>query len=465
MTASTESLRRHQNRRGTPRTGRKDAEADSPPASHAGNASGRARGPKKFAFFGHFDGTNFGNECSLQTALYHLYRLQPEAHVTCICSGPQTTASTYHVRALSFSGEFGKPWTSKGPLTRMVRKINTVLSAPFRLLKCIRAFHGIEMLVIPGTGLLTDAYGLRGWGPFGLLKWSLIAKACGCEVVFVSIGAGPIYSSIGRWCVKLILLLADFRSYRDASTVHYLKEAGLVGDDKAVFPDLAFSLPECMIPRRNRAVAGRPVVGLGVMEFPGKYSHHSPTQAAFREYLDTLAESTEWLLNRGYDIQLLSGDIVDTRARLAFRRALEERLQTHGGGRIIDEPASSFMDVLSQIASTEFVVATRFHNVVFGYLCEKPVISIAFHHKCKSLMAMMGMSDYCLEMAGLKADQLIDTLRRLEANAYTLRPVINGRITAFRQALDQQYDTLFGRMRPEHRAIPIDRQLRQGLRV
>ena len=101
------------------------------------------------------------------------------------------------------------------------------------------------------------------------------------------------------------------------------------------------------------------------------------------------------------------------------------------------------MDVLSQIASTEFVVATRFHNVLFGYLCGKPVISISFHHKCASLMAMMGMSDYCLEMGGLKAGQLIDTLRRLEANAYMLRPSIREKITAFRQALDRQYDMLF----------------------
>ena len=311
------------------------------------------------------------------------------------------------------------------------------------------------MLVIPGTGLLTDAYGLRGWGPYGLLKWSLIAKACGCKLALVSVGAGPIYGTLGRWCIKLILSLADFRSYRDASTARYLEKIGLVGDDEAIFPDLVFSLPECMIPRRNKAVGGRPVIGLGVMAYAGKYSVDRPTEAAFLEYLDNLVEASRWLLDHGYDIRLLSGDLADSPARHAFRRLLEERLPAYDDDRIIDEPVASVMDVLSQIAATDLVIATRFHSIVFGFLCGKPVISISFHHKCESMMAMMGMSDYCLEMVGLKADQLIDTLRRLEANAHTLEPSVREGISAFRQALDRQYDILFGKTRQELRAAEL----------
>ena len=43
------------------------------------------------------------------------------------------------------------------------------------------------MLIVPGTGLLTDAYGLGGWGPYSLFKWSLAAKLRGCRVLFVSV--------------------------------------------------------------------------------------------------------------------------------------------------------------------------------------------------------------------------------------------------------------------------------------
>jgi len=446
MAEMTEGLWRRwgRSRIGDTRTG-----TGGPIVSQLRTANGHRRGPKGIAFFGHFDGTNLGNECSLQTALYHLRRLRPNVSVTCICSDPQITASTYHTRALLFNGEVQSSCVPESRLARAARKVHAALKTPLRLARCVRALHGVEMLVIPGTGLLTDAYGLKGWGPYGLLKWSLIARACGCKVVLVSVGAGPIRSRIGRWCVNRILSLAEFCSYRDASTADYLKRSGLIEGSGAVFPDLAFSLPEDMIPRSDSAASDRPVVGLGVMENPGKYSAHSPTDAAFAGYLEALAESAKWLLDRGYNIRLISGDFADARARLAFARMLRERLPTYDRDRVIDEPVSSFVDLLSQIASTDFIVATRYHNIIFGYLCGKPVISVSFHHKCESVMAMMGMSEYCLRMDGLKAVDLIERLHRLQANALTVTDLVRERTAAFRLALDQQYDMLFGTTRPE----------------
>lgn len=398
---------------------------------------------KKIAFFGHFDGTNFGNESSLQAALYHLRQLHPDADVTCICSDPGVTASTYRVHALPFSGTFRQPPIRNGTLRRWVRKIGATLRQPFQWFKCFGAICGTEILVVPGTGLLTDAYGLRGWGPYGLLKWSLIARACRCKVALMSVGAGPIHGIIGRWCIRLIISLAEFRSYRDIPSARCAEEVQPTRDSEAIFPDLAFSLPHHMIPHCKKAVADRPVVGLGVMDYSGTYHARGPTEPAFLEYLVALVESSRWLLDRGYDIRLLSGDQADFSARRAFTDLLKARVPGCYRDRIIDEPAASVADVLAQVALTDFVVATRFHNIVFALLCGKPVVSISFHHKCESLMAMMGMSEYCLEMAGLKADQLIDKLCHLEANADVLSHSVRNRTTAFRQALDEQYAVLF----------------------
>jgi polysaccharide pyruvyl transferase WcaK-like protein len=455
MAASFMKLWRHGGRRGNLRNGGREPGSGCAGTSHGTTVNGRARGPKKIAFFGHFDGTNFGNESSLQATLHHLRRFHPEADVICICSDPLLTASTYHVRALPFSGVLRTPWNPKSPLKRLARKIGTALRQPFQWVKCIRSIRGTEMLLVPGTGLLTDAYGLRGWGPYGLLKWSLIARACGCKVALVSVGAGPIHSMVGRWCVGLVISLSEFRSYRDIPSLRYLEDIGIARDGDAIFPDLAFSLPDCMIPHCKRAGADRPVVGLGVMDYSGTYHAGGSTEPAFQGYLETLAESSRWLLDRGYNIRLLSGDLVDSHARRAFRGVLKDKLPTHDCDRIIDEPVASVADLLLQIASTDFVVATRFHNIVFGFLCGKPVISISFHHKCESLMGMMGMSDYCLEMGGLKADRLIDTLRHIEANADAVRHSVRDRTTAFRQALDEQYAMLFHTTRQELRSAEL----------
>lgn len=83
----------------------------------------RRSGTVRIAFFGHFDGSNFGNESSLRSILYHLRRLHPEARVTCICTGPRATASTYQADAIApEKGTFARSWTPRRRPLRLLRR-------------------------------------------------------------------------------------------------------------------------------------------------------------------------------------------------------------------------------------------------------------------------------------------------------------------------------------------------------
>jgi polysaccharide pyruvyl transferase WcaK-like protein len=403
----------------------------------------------KIAFFGHFDSTNFGNESTLQAILYHLRRFQPNADAICISTGPAATIATHHIDAIPISERFVKSWTPRNSLMRLLRR--TCVGLPtevYQWIKGLITLAGTDMLIVPGTGLLTDAASLWGWGPYGLFKWSLIAKVCRCKLLLVSVGAGPIYGTLGRWLVKSILFLADFRSYRDNSTMQYLVSIGVHANSDRVYPDLAFSLPEDVMPHRDPENSPRSVVGLGVMVYAGKYSVATSNGTTYLSYLENLATFSKWLLVRGYDIRLLSGDLPDMRARREFRDLLGEQLLICDEGRIIDEPIYSVENLLSQIMATDIVVATRFHNVLLSLLCNKPVISISFHHKCESLMSEMGLSEYCLDINDLRADSLIQKFCDLEANSYIIKPSITAKAKEFREALDEQYKFIFVDMWP-----------------
>jgi polysaccharide pyruvyl transferase WcaK-like protein len=152
---------------------------------------------------------------------------------------------------------------------------------------------------------------------------------------------------------------------------------------------------------------------------------------------------TRWLLAHKYEDRLLSGDIVDLHVRREFRALLREGLSPGDEAHIIDEPALSVESLLSQIASTDILVATRFHNVLLALLCNKPVISISFHHKCESLMNAMGLSAYCLDINDLKADRLIEKFCDIETNATRVRKLIRERTGDFRMTLDEQYKVIF----------------------
>jgi hypothetical protein len=65
------------------------------------------------------------------------------------------------------TGVFVKPlWLRGNPAARFLRKI--IIGIPselYRWLAAIRILKGMDMFIVPGTGLLTDAYGLTPWGP------------------------------------------------------------------------------------------------------------------------------------------------------------------------------------------------------------------------------------------------------------------------------------------------------------
>jgi polysaccharide pyruvyl transferase WcaK-like protein len=399
---------------------------------------------RKICLFGHFGSPNFGNEITLLAILFHLGRLLPESKVVCACTGPETLVETREVEAVPISRKILKRWKPRTSLTASLRR--ALIGPPvelWRLLDALRTLRAVDMLVIPGTGLLTDACGLMEWGPYNVFKWCLIARMCGCKVLFVSVGAGPVYSALGKYFVKSALSLAAFRSYRDSASLEYLKRIGFETNGDRVYPDLVFSLPQAMIPDHGTKQGKRRVVGIGLMAYAGKYSVEKPSNAIYLAYLENLVVLVKWLLTREYDIRLLIGDTCDMAVKKDFRSLLKVRAGTYDEERVIDEPALSVEQLLPQIAATDIVVATRFHNILLALVLNKPVISISFHHKCASLMEEMGLSEYCQDINHMNAGRLIEQFQDVEKNAEKLKPVIRQKVEQSRKALDEQYNLIF----------------------
>lgn len=399
---------------------------------------------KKIWFFGHFGSANFGNEITLQTMLHHVRLRFPEAKVACICSGPEVLGASEKIEAVPISRRFVKPWRLRSRFGRLLRQV--FIGIPGELSRWFDAFKtlkGTDMLIIPGTGLLQDACGLSGFGPYSLFKWSLVAKLRGCAVVFVSVGAGPISSRLGKYFVRTALSVADFRSYRDDSSMAYLKGIGFRTNGDRIYPDLVFGLPGLTVPRTDEKPAGRRVVGLGLMSYDGMYGAEKLSNEKYREYLNNLVHFAGWLLAHDYRVRLLIGDVSDSSASKEFKSLLRASFGDYDQKCILDQPLLSAEQLLREIAATEIVVATRYHNVLLGLVLNKPVISISFHPKCTSLMTDMGMAEYCLDINCLDAGRLIDQFQDVERNVENLKPAIRKRVEQSRRALDEQYKRIF----------------------
>ena len=307
--------------------------------------------------------------------------------------------------------------------------------------KGFKVIKGSHMLIVPGTQVVSDYLtGPFSW-PYDIFKWAIIAKLCRARLLFLNIGVGPIYHPLSRWFIRASLNFSDYRSYRDIASKQYVEKIGPCRNSDPVYPDLAFSLESRLLPVCQNVGKERPVFGIGLKDYLGpeglRDRHENPT---YRGYLNTLGDLVAWLCERKYTVRLIIGDpLYDSGVKQDFMESLHERELLNKESQIINEPVFTVQQLLSQIAAIDFLVTSRFHNLVLALMLNKPVVCLSDHGKLDSLMTEIGLTEYCLPLANLDFDNLIDRLVKLEKNAEALRLYIKQKTDEYRRTLDEQY--------------------------
>jgi polysaccharide pyruvyl transferase WcaK-like protein len=415
---------------------------------------------RKIAFFGVFGNQNFGNECTLQATMQNLRPALPDAEFICLCTVPEDTGSRHCVPAFPAHQEFpawlNTPLWSSGVL-KLFRKV--VFRPTLELIHWVRAFkviRGCRMLIVPGTQVVSGyVTGPFSW-PYDIFKWAVVARLRRAKLVFLSIGVGPIYHPISRWFIRTGLDMADYCSYRDIASKKYATEIGCSRPGDLVYPDLAFSFQQPLLPEDRHDGEEMPVIGIGLKDYlgPGRLRdrHRNDT---YRSYLNTLADLVGWLCRRRCKVRLIIGDVLyDSSVREDFMITLRERELISQEVQIVSEPACNLEDLLSQIAAIDFLVTSRFHNIVLAFMLNKPVVCLSDHSKLECLMNEIGLGEYCLPLASLEVDDIIATLVRLEKNADSVRAYIKCRAGEYRATLEKQYASLFAELGAE-RTVPL----------
>ncbi|HEY6945954.1 MAG TPA: polysaccharide pyruvyl transferase family protein [Candidatus Acidoferrum sp.] len=397
----------------------------------------------KIALFGAFGVGNLGNECTLQALLYNIRRYVPHAEISCICPGPEETRSAYKIPSSLIKEMPLSP--IKNRTLRLLRRIFVgVPMELFRWCKVIARLKDVDLLVMAGTGMLGD-FGIAPLGlHYEILKWTIAAKLCRCKVIFLSVGAGPLRQALSRYFVKAALSCADYRSYRDEFSKDYLQSIRFHAEGDHVYPDLAFSFPTDTLPRGSDHSGDKPIIGLGLITYFNRRCDSSEDETIYRDYLKKVANFVAWLLERKYTVRLLIGDVsYDQRARQDLRIILEERGFNCSNGSIIDAPASSVEEVLSQLAATDLVVASRFHNILLALMLGKPVLAISYHEKVDALMADAGLVEFCQNIERIDLEKMIGQFGVLRKQAASTKIQLERNAKACRTALDDQYNHIF----------------------
>jgi len=406
----------------------------------------------KIVFFGVFGNQNLGNECTLEATMYNIHMALPDATFICLCTVPEDTELRHNIPAFVAHREYpawldSQLWS--GRRSRCMKFLRRILfRIPLELIHWANGFKvmkGSQMLIVPGTQVVSDYMtGPFNW-PYDIFKWAIIAKLCRAKVLFLNIGVGPIYHPLSRWFIKASLNLSDYRSYRDIASKQYVEKTVTCRSCDAVYPDLAFSLQSTLLPACQNVSKPRLVFGVGLKDYLGREGlRDRHNNRAYRDYLNTLGDLVAWLCERKYVVRLIIGDVLyDSDVEQDFMELLHERGLMNKDGQIVSEPVFTVKQLLSQIAAIDFLVTSRFHNVVLALMLDKPVVCLSDHRKLDSLMTDIGLTEYCLPLANLDFDDLIERLVKLEKNAAALRPYIKQKTEEYRRTLDEQYSLIF----------------------
>jgi polysaccharide pyruvyl transferase WcaK-like protein len=309
--------------------------------------------------------------------------------------------------------------------------------------RAYRHLRRFDLLLIAGSNQILDNYGGPWEFPYLNLRWSLLARLAGCRVAWISVGAGPLDSRLGRWFVRAALRLADYVSVRDEGSRRLLAEIG-VRREILLFPDLAHGVRHEPGPaaRRDR-VPGRATVAINAMPVYDRRYWPEWSEEKSQRYTAELAALAAALVKDGHGVFFLATHPMDALvAREIIARVAAEHGQPPWDGELVRCPAT-VSDLLRELESADLVVATRFHGALLSLRVERPMLAICYHRKTRELAMQFEAGDFAVALDDLRSADAVERLRRLAGQAEELVPAIRQKGDDYRLALRDQYDRVF----------------------
>lgn len=396
----------------------------------------------RVALFGGFGTGNLGNDATLAAMLANLRSRLPAADFYCVCPDPPAVQDRYSLPAVPVDP--GMAGTGDGASTgRLLRLGKRAFAEPSSWRAAGDFLRTVDHLIVAGTGILDD-FGVRVWNmPYDLYKWCQVARHVRTRLSFVSVGAGPILHPASRWLMVEALRSAQYRSYRDQLSREYLASVGFFDHGDQVCPDLAFSLPDRHERGWRPATSQPQTIGVGVMGYYGWRNSQQHGAHIYDEYVAKIGRFTAWLLEQGYAVHLLTGEIpTDQRPMQDVLQYLLSAIDLETRSRVRVPEIIAPDDVFAAIDATDLVVATRFHNVISALLLGRPVLSLGYSKKNDVLLAEMGMGQYCQAVEDFSVEKLQQQFQELAARAGETAATICSRVDSYRALLDAQYDRL-----------------------
>jgi polysaccharide pyruvyl transferase WcaK-like protein len=303
-----------------------------------------------------------------------------------------------------------------------------------------------DLVIVSGGGQLDEEWG-GPWGhPFALFKWAVLAKAAKVPYVMASVGVCKVRSSSSRFLISSALRLARYRSYRDKKSRELATSLLRRVSTDPVVPDLAFGLSTSELRQSAsiRLLAGeRTIIAISPIAFSKPHNWPKSDIGLYRRYLDQLVAAVSVVLERGYFLVLVSSSRGDDESVIP---EILERLDSPAKGKIEQQiyvpRIASWRDFVNAVREADFLIASRLHSTILGFISRRPTVAISFDPKVDWVMEDLGQTEFLLHIRDFVSEDLIKAIDHLQLR----RAEVTERLTAYQTqnatALAKQYDSL-----------------------
>jgi polysaccharide pyruvyl transferase WcaK-like protein len=324
---------------------------------------------------------------------------------------------------------------------------------------CIEGYQFLrnqDLVIVSGGGQLDEEWG-GPWGhPYALFKWAVLARIAGVPYAIASVGACKVPSTSSRMFLSAALRMAQYRSFRDNHSREFAASLLRRAAEDPVVPDLAFTLTswESRRPASIQSISGgRPVVAISPIAYGKPGSWPSQDRTLYNRYLEQMAQVVSQLLKHGYFLLMVWSSLGDDQGVIP---ELLGRLDEESHKKLLRQmhvpSITTWKDFVGLIQEADFLIASRLHSTILGFVAKTPTVAISFDPKVDWVMEDLCQTDYLLHIRDFTAEDVIQALHRIELHRNAVLQQIASYRPQFASVSARQYDALVALAVPDRRS-------------
>jgi colanic acid/amylovoran biosynthesis protein len=299
-------------------------------------------------------------------------------------------------------------------------------------------------LVVSAPGNFLYSSGKAGMTFLIVIFTMAYASLVGRPLYLMPQSIGPLHRARDRRLMKWVLERASLVEVREPISMEAVIR--LVGNAQhcKLVPDLAFTFEGAPVTSaqawlRSHGVdpdRHQPLLGVTVIDWGSQSSQHSVQRA----YEQALIQAAKWFLETTPGKVIFFPQVRSTRPAwddpLPTRRVVAGIVDAHERVVFIEEQPSAAM-LRTACGLMHAFIGTRMHSNIFALSGGVPVIAIAYRHKTRGIMQMLGLENWVIDIQQVSGEMLVEKLARLLEQRASLRLAILERLPALAREASQ----------------------------